>query len=309
MKSGSSAVNRKRRLLFAGYLNLDVIAFLDHEISRGERLTVDRLQYSLGGMTSNAACVSASLGEDPILFATVGRDSASEFVLEELQRWGVNTDYILRDPLRSTTRCLITVYPDGDRSIISERLDFEYGPLQRFLLSEEAAGAAVLHVDGYRLVDCADVVSLAKSRGLETCVDLDGIQDHPEIGATRIELFDHVILNRGILELLTGTASLELGIASLPRRSDQIFVITLGGDGVVVAKGDWHIRFPGLKVEVVDTTGAGDAFVGAYVAGLGLGLSLKENIERSNRVGAISTLGRGALGHIPSLEAVSSFVP
>jgi ribokinase len=128
-----------------------------------------------------------------------------------------------------------------------------------------------------------------------------------------LRLADIIVLNETELQLLTGACvSLESGLNSCEKLRafpEQIVVLTLGKEGVVALAGSQTIRVPGLPVKAVDTTGAGDCFVGALASRLALGSPLEGALAFANKAAAISVQSIGAATSMPTLTEVEAQEP
>jgi len=285
-------------LLAAGYLNVDVSATVPRIPDFGERVTAVSVSRSFGGMTANAACAASRFGLETEFFGTVGDDPEGDAALSELERYGVGTRWVARSAAPTTT-AVVLLGPDRERSIVSEPMRFDYGPLGEALEGCPDRTDACVHVDGYRLPEAIGLLRGARTLGFRTSADLDGMEERefvetlPEIAAS----LDLLILNSGL------AAALDPGPARAAGRLRDlgagVVAVTLGERGAVVAwkGGAALLRAP--KVEARDATGAGDAFAGAFLAGWLDGLDAEGAGKLAVAAGAISVGAQGARGHLP----------
>lgn len=285
-------------LLAAGYLNIDVTATVPRVPALGDRVTALSVSRSFGGMTANAACAASRFGLKTEFFGTVGGDPEGDAALSELERYGVETRWVVRS-VAPTTTAILLLGPDGERSIISEPMRFDYGPLEEALKAYSNRANACVHVDGYRLPEAVGLLQGARALGLRTSADLDGMEEQqlkeslPEVAAS----LDLLILNSRLVAALDPDPALAAG--RLRGLGAGVVAITLGERGAMVAwkGGASLLRAP--KVEVRDATGAGDAFAGAFLAGWLGGYGPEEAAKSAVAAGAISVGARGARGHLP----------
>lgn len=289
------------RLLAAGYLNVDVTAIVARVPSFGERVTALSLYRRFGGMTANAACTAARLGLRTEFFGRVGGDLEGDAALAELERFGVGTRWVTRTRAPTST-ALVMLGLEGERAIISEPMTFDYAPLQEAVERFATEGEACLHLDGYRLPEALSLVRRARGLGLHTSADLDGIESKTlrkyvrEIAAS----LDVVVLNQRLADALE--ASPQSVAERLSDLGAGIAAVTLGARGAVVAHRNRVFMAHAPSVEVRDTTGAGDAFTGGFLAGWFGGRSAEGAARLAVATGAISVGGSGARGHLPDKE-------
>lgn len=286
-------------LLAAGYLNADVTATVSRVPGFGERVTALSVIHSFGGMTANAACSASRFGARTEFFGQVGDDPEGDAALSELERFGVGTRWVIRSSAPTTT-ALVLLGLDGERAIISEPMNFDYGPLEKALEDFSEETNACVHVDGYRLPEAVDILRQARALGFRTSADLDGIEAGelancaPEIAAS----LDLLVLNARLAGALDPSPS--VAAKELLRLGVGVVAVTLGEEGALVAwrRGISWLRAP--SVEVRDATGAGDAFAGAFVASWLDGQSVEDAGRYAVAAGAISVGAAGARGRLPS---------
>jgi sugar/nucleoside kinase (ribokinase family) len=285
-------------LLAAGYLNVDVTATVARVPNFGERITAASITRSFGGMTANAACAAARLGLRTEFFGRVGADPEGDDALAGLERFGVGTRWVVRSP-SATSTALILLGPDGERAIVSEPLCFDYGPLREAVETFAGENDACVHVDGYRLREALGLLRRARELGFYASADLDGLEAEGlrDTAAEIAASLDVAVLNARLAETLAPLPA--AAAAKLLDLGARVVAVTLGEEGAVVARRDQVLRLRAPRVEVRDATGAGDAFVGAFLAGW-LG---EQDVEGAGRlavaVSAISVGSIGARGNLP----------
>jgi sugar/nucleoside kinase (ribokinase family) len=160
-------------ILCLGYANVDLIASVPHLPMSGERVTATDIQTFPGGMAANCACAASHLGSEVYFFGSVGKDVFADFLLADFKNYGVNTEYV--SVTNKTTKALIPITPNGERSIISEPCEYKHENLRGFLRVSPQPG--FLYLDGYHLGVAKQELELAKSKGFTIYCDLDGAID------------------------------------------------------------------------------------------------------------------------------------
>ena len=192
--------------LFAGYLIYDITLRLNSNFNVGKRIN-STIHTSVGGMAANAASIAASLGSKAILFSGIGDDEIAQYLKFNLEKFGVNTSHLdLQKGLRSP-HCIIQVESDGQRTIISEKINFNYSNILHFL-SENVSKVRIIYLDGYRFSDCDGLLEISKVTGIPSIIDLDGYEGD-SIDLEKLSFFDSIILNESLLRQLTGSVSLK----------------------------------------------------------------------------------------------------
>ena len=279
--------------LFAGYLNYDITLKLNSNFNVGKRIN-STIHTSVGGMAANAASVAASLGSKAILFSGIGDDEIAQYLKINLEKFGVNTSHLdLQRGLRSP-HCIIQVESDGQRTIISEKINFNYSKILHFL-SENLSKVRIIYLDGYRLSDCDRLLEISKETRIPFIIDLDGYEGD-SIDLEKLSFFDSIILNKSLLKQLTGSLSLKENKSDFRPLSSKKIICTFGEDGVETLYNGHFTKIPASKVEVVDTTGAGDTFAGAYLHGLEKDTPFLDNVENAVKIASRSTSYDGSLG-------------
>ena len=273
-------------LVAAGYVNIDMIAYMPSLPVKDQLITGAVIRRELGGMSANLACAAANLGPPwqvrAELISTVGHDPDSLWVLTELERRGVSTRWIARPPDGRVTYCLILVDEEGDRAIISEPMQFYESKVAERIVqvdgqamepehgqraSDESRGrggvstgtARLLHTEGYRVPQLLPHIKRAREMGWLTSIDLDGLGaewQNPE-GLTQIaHHFDIVFMNRGTAAAIW--PDISQGGARLSMLEDRLAQIAAGKHYAHDTS-----RHPSLR------RGAGNKSLGAIVLTLG----------------------------------------
>ena len=263
-------------LVVLGSINLDHTVVVDHWPSPGETVLATTLATSVGGKGANQAVAAARAGVRPVLLAAVGPDAGP--AVEELRLRGVDLSH-LQHSTTPTGIALITVGPDGENSIIVAQG-------ANALLDEVAAAQHVRDLDPDVLLAQLEVpitTVLAAARVARRFV-LNYSPALP-VPSELLELADPLIVNE------TEEAQLSVTPRSL--------VVTLGAAGArfVDADGEGVIHAP--AVDVIDTTGAGDAFAGTLAAALVGGVGLRDAVAAGVAAGSAAVQSLGAQPAIP----------
>ncbi|CAB4699393.1 MAG: ribokinase [Actinobacteria bacterium] len=292
-----------------GSLNLDLGVKVARFPVPGETVAGTELVESPGGKGANQAAAAARLGARVRLIGAVGDDGAGTTLLGAASAAGVDPSGVLRVP-EPTGRALIETDPDGENRIVvvaganatvsPEHARAALDPHDVVVLSLEIPLQAVVEAARH-----------ARARGARVVLNPSPLVDLP---AELLGCVDVLVLNAheaGALGLLRDG---ELSPDAVRVTGVGAVVVTIGSGGAIVAQvragsGDLLVdRVEGRTVQVVDTTGCGDAFTGALAGGLAGGRDLVEAVEHANAVGAYAATVRGAQTSYPSRDELEAWL-
>ena len=297
------------KILVIGSLNIDMVMRVDHMPVAGETILCDGMKLVAGGKGANQACAAGRLGTDVTMLGAIGNDSHGEMQRDSLQRSGVDVSGLITKESVSTGTAFITVNKEGNNSIVVvQGANAQFTPedieAHRDLLEECEIVILQLEIP---MDTVLYAVKLARTLGKTVILDPAPVPEHfPE------ELYQYVDIikpNESELSRLTGIADaqnhLEEAVQIVKDHGVKNVLVTLGGDGVYLdIENEPPVHIPAKKVEVVDTTAAGDSFTAALAAMLLEGKTLKEAAEFANQVSAIVVTREGAQDSIPTLQEV-----
>ena len=297
------------KILVIGSLNIDMVMKVDHMPTAGETILCDGMKLVAGGKGANQACAAGRLGTDVTMLGAVGNDSHGEMQRDSLRQSGVDVSGLITKESVSTGTAFITVNKEGNNSIVVvQGANAQFTPedieAHRDLLEECEIVILQLEIP---MDTVLYAVKLARTLGKTVILDPAPVPEHfPE------ELYQYVDIikpNESELSRLTGIADaqnhLEEAVQIVKDHGVKNVLVTLGGDGVYLdTENEPPVHIPAKKVEVVDTTAAGDSFTAALAAMLLEGKTLKEAAEFANQVSAIVVTREGAQDSIPTLQEV-----
>lgn len=279
-----------------------------------------------GGAPANVAVGLARLGEAPALWTRLGRDGFGDFLAGTLREEGVPDTYVERDPDAPTGLAVVALDADGDRSF-SLYLDGTASTrLQSGRIGDDALAAVDwLHVGGVELAH--EPSRSAVFDLLERTPDGVTVSFDPNARPSLWREFDYAdTLARALPDVDVLVASAEdLEPAGYEGTADAVAsavvadrphtaLVTRGAAGAYArstADAPWgagHAEQPGFETEVIDTTGAGDAFTAGAIDALDGGASLSEALRFGNAVGARATTAQGAMAALPTRDQVEAFL-
>ncbi|WP_224982536.1 carbohydrate kinase family protein [Geomonas agri] len=292
-----------------GVCTMDLLMVVD-ELPGGE--LVQRAHASAlagGGPVATALVALARLGARTAMLDLVGDDLIGRMIVEELKAEGVDTAGMVIDAGSTSSQASILVRQrDGDRAITfapgtSGELPFE--KLNLCMIRE----AKILHLNGRHWQACLEAAQVAREAGVLVSFDGGSHRFRPE-HCELLPLVDICIVAEEYAESCTGASSLEQAAQALLQYGPKVVGITSGTRGSFLLSRDGKFfHQPAYPVEqVVDTTGAGDAYHGGFLFGLAQGLSLKESARYASAVGALNTAALGGRAALPTLSQLKDFL-
>lgn len=284
-----------------------------------------------GGAPANMLAMAARLGASVRLVAKVGEDPFGDALIGAARQCGIRTDHIARTSRAPTTLAFVSLDGRGNRTFTFYRKPGADVLLERSDMPEELlAGCRVLHFSGVSLTDggCRAVVmeAVERARALGKAVSLDP-NYRPFLWESEGEAREHLRRAAALadilkvsdeeLRLLTGTGELEEGGRRLLELGPSLVLITCGELGSAAVSRTAFARRGAYPVHVVDTTGAGDAFMGGVLyrllnEGAGPGGLDRERLEGlldfGNAAGSLATEKLGAIPAIPSRAEIDALI-
>jgi ribokinase len=294
-------------LLVVGSANADMVIGVERRPAAGETVLGSDLVVHPGGKGANQAVAAARLGaRTAALLARVGDDAHGRLLLQSQREAGVDTVGVLVGGA-PTGVALITVDPSGDNSIVVSP-----GANTRLTPEDVRAAASLLHasrvVSAQLEIPLETVVEAVRNLPSGTRFVLNPSPPRP-LPAEVLAACDPLIVNEHEARVITGAAldgSPEDWAAALLALGPRSVVVTLGSEGALVATAESMARVPSVKVDAVDTTGAGDAFTAALAWRLGTGSSLPDAAAYAARVGAAAVTRPGTQESYPTAEEVEA---
>ena len=254
-----------------------------------------------GGPAATAAVAAARLGGEVTLWAALGDDDAGHALDSELVGEGVRLHATRASGSRSFVSAVL-VAPDGERHIFPYRgrgLADEPDALDW----DDLARAGALLTDARHPRMSAHALALARHHGVPTVGDWSDMR-HWE----QTEAIDHLIVSEECAHEALGSADPASALERLRRRAGQLVAVTMGPRGIVWDAGDGARLTFAPRVEVVDSTGAGDAFHGAFAFAIASGRDARAAMRLASAVGALACTGAGrdALPDLATAERLAA---
>lgn len=299
-------------IVVVGSLNMDLVVKTRHIPMPGETVRGEDLQWIPGGKGANQAVAAARLGATVGMLGCIGGDPFGERLLDSLAAQGIATAAVRRDLRAATGTALIVVDDDGENSIvISPGANGRLTPGDVDQYEALIAGAKIILLQlEIPMATVAHAIRIGTRHGVKTILNpAPAGKLPPEIYAG----VDVLIPNETELAALTGRelgglASIKAAAELLLEKGLQAVVVTLGSRGAYLASREEKTHLPAFKVQAVDTTAAGDAFIGGLaVAWLKSG-NLRQAVQVGNACGALASTRFGAQPSLPDGKQVEGLM-
>ncbi|HET7125010.1 MAG TPA: ribokinase [Bradyrhizobium sp.] len=298
------------RVFVAGGINMDVVATAARHPRIGETVAGNAVLYFPGGKGANQAVAAAKLGASTTLIGRLGKDAFGDELKAFLAAQGVDLSFVQQTSEAHTGTALITI-ANADNTIVVI-------PGANALVSAaDVSGVAFAKGDiavsqfEIPLASISAFLNRARAAGATTILN-----PAPAIEVERdlLDLADILVLNESELGLLAKTELRDTdapavfieAARSLQTRKEKTICVTLGRRGALALVEGKTLIIPGHTVEALDTTGAGDCFVGAVAAQLAGGKSIRDALHYANAAGSICVQRMGAAPSMPTAAEVEA---
>lgn len=298
------------KVVVVGSYNEDFIFTVSDFPQAGETLNSNTMQRSHGGKGSNQAIAAKRLGAEVTLVACVGNDVFGQLALHFWQQEGINIDHVRMDTERPTGTASIMVNSNGENMItLSAGANgvLSADDVEKAFAEIEEADVLLVQLE-IPLKTAEAALRLAKRKKMLTILN----PAPPLAGVLDLTAYADVVTpNEFELEAIYGSIDDLLhsdSAAYMLASEQQTVVVTLGDQGARWIKRDGTMGVPAFQVEVVDTTGAGDAFGAALGIALHEGRELTDAVRFANAAAALATMHHGAATIMPTRAAVEAFL-
>ena len=294
----------KPNICVVGACNLDLISYVPRMPSMGETLHGNRFYMGFGGKGANQAVMAAKLGGEVTMVTKLGQDVFGENTVKNFKTWGVNTQHVHFTNQAFSGVATIAVDTEGNNSIIVVTGANDLLTAEEIEAARPAIAASSILVCQLEIPLDINLAALriAREEGVKTI--FNPAPARSEIPEEFYQLSDIFCPNETETELLTGMSvqsieEAESAAKVLIERGAASVILTLGERGSLLVTGTTTEHVPVTPAKALDTTGAGDAFIGSLAFFLACGKSLSDSIKRANRIAAVSVQASGTQSSFP----------
>lgn len=292
---------------------VDLISYIDKMPKEGETLEAPDFEIGCGGKGANQAVAAAKMGSKVMMVTKVGDDLFADNTIKNLEKYGIDTEFTNKVPNTSSGVAPIFVDPDSKNRILIIK------GANKYLLPEDVDRAAE------KLKECALIV-LQLEVPLETVyraiefgnehgipVILNPAPATKELDFNYVCKCDFFIPNETELEILTGMpteteANIKEAANTLIAKGVKDVIVTMSSRGVMWVTKEEVRKIDSFKVDAIDTTGAGDAFIGCFAHYYAKNKDIQQAIKMATAFAALSVKKRGTQSSYPSMEEFEEFL-
>ncbi len=295
MKTNTSKID----VLCVGHACYDLIFQVDHQPMADEKIFAERHYACGGGPAANAAVAVSRLGFKAAFAGFLGNDIYGDRHLLELTHDNVDTRLLIRGD-NPTPVSVILVKPDGQRTLVNYKGDTH--PLPRQSIDFTRLRFNTVLFDGHEPGISIELAEFCQAHAIPTVLDAGSVHTGT---LALMDKVDYLICSEKFARHFAQNAEQALEILA---KHAAVVVITQGEQGLVWQHASQQGHLPAFPVQAIDTTGAGDAFHGAFAAAITSGSDLLESLRYASAVGALCCTKIGARTGLPRQDEVSSFL-
>ena len=284
----------------------DTLLLVDQFPQYAGKVPFTRELLSPGGQVATAIVACARLGLRTKYIGTIGDDLRGQIQRESLEGTGVEiSGVVVRAGCPNQTAYIVIDQSTGERTVLWQRED-----CLRLRASEihpeDIANTRLLHIDGYDIEAATHAAALARRHNVGVSLDVDTVYSGFD---SVLPYIDYLVAGSGWPAKWTGDVDVFAALTRLRREYGfRVAAMTLGEHGALALHDGGWAYSAAFQVNCADTTGAGDAFHGAFCYALLAGFEMEAALEFSNAAAALNCTAIGARGHIPTLAEVNSLI-
>jgi sulfofructose kinase len=268
------------------------------------KVAIERRDVRAGGQVATTLATCAAFGLPTRYLGTFGTDADAAIVRNELRRRGVDVSLALEREAPNRYAVILVDASHGERVVLWQR-DARLLVTASDVRPEWIDGATLVHVDASDEDAAVAVAQRARHSGLDVTCDIDRVTPRTRALLAAVTI---PILAEHVPAALTGEADTERALRALRLTHPGRIVVTLGSGGAAMLDGDNYVHAAAYAVEVVDSTGAGDVFRGAFIHALQRGDTPEDMLRFANAAAAVSCTRDGAIDGIPSVSEVEELL-
>lgn len=288
-------------VLCVGLSCYDLVLSVDHHPAADEKTVASEFLSCGGGTAANAAITAARLGARTAFCGYLGRDGFGDLHAKEFADAGVDLEYLVRGDL-PTSISIVLVKPDGKRALVNYRKGKR--PLECGAVDVTGCRPRAVLFDGHEPHVSPAIAAWAKENSIPTLLDAGSLHEGTRLLAPQV---DYLLASEKFAGEYSGSRDPRVALKQFAAIAPNV-VVTLGDRGLLWTREGKEGALPAFAVDVVDTTGAGDGFHGAFAAGVARGLDWDELLRFASACGALCCAKLGARPSIPSGEDVRRFL-
>lgn len=296
-----------KKITVIGSLNYDVILKIPRLPFKGETLTANGATFSAGGKGANQAVQAVKLKTPTYMVGCVGTDASADFLVNTAKEYGVNVDYIRKVPGSSGMGVINAVEDGSVYACIVRGANFEVTKedVDNAMPILKESGVCILQNE-IPVEIIAYAIDKAKEAGCTVVLNAAPAIELPEECLSKVDILvvNEVEAEFYCHEKIDSVEKAKTEIKKMAEKYNNNIIFTLGKDGAVAYENGTIEFIPAMKVDAIETTGAGDSYIGAVSHSIIEGKSLIEACKFATKCSAITVCRMGAQPSMPTLEDV-----
>jgi len=283
-------------VLCVGHASYDISMAARHHPEANEKMLADAMQLAGGGPAANAAVCVARLGGKAGFCGYLGDDLFGTAHLHEFETECVDTSLVVRGNHPSPVSQILAK-PDGSRSVVNFKADTPWMGANAVAISHTPK---VMLFDGHEPLISISLCQWAKANSIPTVLDAGSLHQGTQDLAGTV---DYLVASEKFAVQFTGMDNPQSALQIMQETADCV-VITIGESGLIWSKNGEAGSMKAFTVDVIDSTGSGDAFHGAFAYGLSSGMSWQALLRYASAAGALTCTKLGARMALPDANRV-----
>ena len=297
------SIPKRWDVLGVGSSAVDEMLLIDHFPQRDEKMAVVSMQRMAGGQTATALVAAARHGAQAAFCGRLGEDELSAFTARELEAEGVNCSTVRYAPGSRPFHAVVLVEQGSGRRTILYSTENVFEPEIASIPTEWIDQSRVVFTDQNNPRSGLWAATEARRRGIPIVADIEKTTA-PELDEL-VAVVDHLIVSTSFAHWYTGKDTISAMLQALARDDRAALIITAGEQGCwVLAGSQSEEHIPAHPVQVVDTTGCGDVFHGAYAAAIARGEQIRRAAQVATVTAGLKACRAGGRAGIPTLQVV-----
>lgn len=295
------------KVVVIGSLNYDIIMDIQKMPVIGENMLASNVSFAAGGKGANQAVQAAKLGMKTYMTGCVGKDAMGDFLVDTMKGYGVNVDHIRRTDVYTGMAAVNSLEDGGVFATIAKGANFEINEedIERVEDLMDEAGIAIFQMEIPQEMN-RFAIEKARAHGCKVLMNAAPAAPFSEEDIKKCDIF---VVNEVEAGFYAGKTIDTMEKAAkeareMSQRLGNTIIITMGKEGAVVSSEGRTELIPSLKVKAVETTGAGDSFIGATSYALMNGMDIFEACTFATKCSAVTVCRPGAQGSMPTLEDI-----
>lgn len=298
---------RRFDLLAFGDPNIDLLFTVERAPLADQKVLGQRLPAFAGGTVANVACAVGLLGRPTLAYGRIADDADGQFLRREYERFGVATDHLREVAGATSPTALILIEASGEKALVYSPMP---GPtLDAASFTAALAQSRLLYAMPYDLPEFDSMHGPARAAGVAIAIDIDAamVPDRDHLHRL-LSLCDLAFMNDSTYRAILGTVPDADGMAGLLAFGARMLVVSCGERGAMLVTRDQALTQAAFPAKVVDSTGAGDSFNGAFLAALLEGQAPQAALRFACAAGSIAVTATGARSALPTRAQVDALL-